>query len=101
MSERLFADLLKIEERHGLSPALVLRKLGEAAADYFHKNGTFGFPVSIEPAATAGLAEQVRSLARELKELQLKKVAGQPEALTDTAQREARGLRESSKRRSA
>lgn len=47
LSADTFATLLEIEKQHQLSPQVVTRALADAAADYYRKNGRFGFPIHL------------------------------------------------------
>lgn len=47
LTEATMKALLEIEENHGLSPAVVCRKLADAAAQFYKTNGKFGFPITL------------------------------------------------------
>jgi len=51
MPKALLEGLQSIKESHGLEPAEVLRRLGEAAVAFYHEKKYFSFPVRLWPEA--------------------------------------------------
>ena len=49
MPRALLDGLNEIKKAHGLEPAEVLRRLGDAAVAFYQENGFFSFPVRLEP----------------------------------------------------
>jgi|SRR5581483_5267689 len=49
MSEQLKKQLLAIHEKHGIAPPEILRRLGEAAVQFYETHGWFAFPAIVRP----------------------------------------------------